>query len=209
MLDIYQTIFEEFEGGIVEKRSKFIANIFHVETEEEARAKIGQIKKKYYDAKHHVYAYRIYNEDKVLEKFSDDGEPAQTAGKPIADLIRQKDIYNVLIVVTRYFGGVLLGTGGLTRAYTQSANICLNNAILDEMVFSKIISFSTSYEELDKIKHYCDINNIIIEKIEYLENILFKIIIKDKLYSEFITNINNLLSRNVDFTMLSKKYVKK
>ncbi len=118
MLNSYQTIFEEYEGGIVEKKSKFIANIFHVENEEEAKKVITQIKKKHYDAKHHVYAYRIYNYE-ILEKFSDDGEPAQTAGKPIMDLIKQKDLYNVLIVVTRYFGGVLLGTGGLTRAYTR------------------------------------------------------------------------------------------
>lgn len=208
MLDTYATIFGEYEGGIVEKKSKFIANIFHVENEQQAKERINEIKKKHYDAKHHVYAYRIYS-DNVFEKFSDDGEPAQTAGKPIADLIKQKNIYNVLIVVTRYFGGVLLGTGGLTRAYTQAANICLNNTSVEEMIYSKIVMFKTNYDELDKVKYYCDTNNIIIEKIEYLENILFEIIVKDKEYDNFAENMNNLLSRKVEFTILSQKYVKK
>lgn len=121
MLETYKTVLEESESILIEKKSKFIANIFHVENEVEAKNIITKIRKKYYDAKHHVYAYRIYDGN-VIEKFSDDGEPAQTAGKPIIDLLKQKELYNVLIVVTRYFGGILLGTGGLTRAYTRKCN---------------------------------------------------------------------------------------
>lgn len=209
MKETYTTIFEDYEDVLVEKKSRFIANIFHVENEQEAKDKLNEIKKKHYDAKHHVYAYRIFNNGNAIEKFSDDGEPAQTAGKPIIDLLKQKDIYNTIIIVTRYFGGILLGTGGLTRAYTSSANLCLENTNKVKMVYSKVISFVAKYDELDKIKYYLQISDIEIEKIEYMDNILFEINVKETEYEKTINEIENMLSRKVDFNIVSEKYVKK
>lgn len=209
MKETYTTIFEDYEDVLVEKKSRFIANIFHVENEQEAKDKLNEIKKKHYDAKHHVYAYRLFNNGNVIEKFSDDGEPAQTAGKPIIELLKQKDIYNTIIIVTRYFGGILLGTGGLTRAYTASANLCLENTNKVQMVYSKVISFSAKYDEVDKIKYYLQVAKIEIEKTEYMDNILFEINVKETEYEKTINEIENMLSRKVDFNIVSEKYVKK
>ena len=209
MLDKYITVFSEVEGGIIEKKSRFIANLFHVEDEKEAKEKINEIKKKHYDAKHHVYAYRIYNDKNLLEKYSDDGEPAQTAGKPIMDLLKKKDIYNVLIVVTRYFGGILLGTGGLTRAYTQAANVCVENSNVSNMVYSTIIHLCISYEQLDSIKHYCNSIDAIIIDIQYSDNILLQVCVDNSQYDKVKQDINNMLAGKVDFRGVSNKYVKK
>ena len=117
----FKTINKNISGEIVEKKSKFIANIFYVETEVEAEEYIKQIKKQFYDAKHNCFAY-VIKDDKggVIKKFSDDGEPSGTAGAPMLEVLNKQKIENVLVVVTRYFGGILLGTGGLVRAYTRS-----------------------------------------------------------------------------------------
>lgn len=208
MLKTYNTIFEDCQGGIVEKKSKFIANVFHIETQEQAKEKIEEIRKKYYDAKHHVYAYRIYAGE-IFEKYSDDGEPAQTAGKPIMDLLKQKELYNVLVVVTRYFGGILLGTGGLTRAYTQASNVCLNNSVISQVEYAKLFKFSVSYDEINKIKYYCDTRGIKISKIEYLENIVLEIIVSYEKIDKFENEITDILSRKVEFLSQKEKYVKK
>ena len=120
MVDNFFTIEgeETKEKEIVEKKSRFIAQIIKITSEEEANKKILEIKKKHRDAKHNVFAYRIVN---GIEKFSDDGEPSGTAGVPILDILRGEKLENILLVVTRYFGGILLGTGGLVRAYSSAA----------------------------------------------------------------------------------------
>ena len=115
----YRVVYEGGEGEIVEKKSRFIATVRPIETEEEAVAFINEMKKKYWDARHNCSAFVIGSRQEVT-RCSDDGEPAQTAGRPMLDVLLREGITNVAVVVTRYFGGVLLGTGGLVRAY-QSA----------------------------------------------------------------------------------------
>ena len=119
-MDGFKTILEKnVTAELVEKKSKFIANIFYVESVNEAEEKIKNVKKQYYDAKHNCFAY-IISEDNVLTKrFSDDGEPSGTAGAPMLDILEKQKLYNVVVIVTRYFGGILLGTGGLVRAYSD------------------------------------------------------------------------------------------
>lgn len=123
-----KTIKEDVTAQIVEKKSKFIGDLCYVSTVEDAESKIAQIHKKYYDAKHHCYAYRIQTKEGILEKASDDGEPSGTAGAPMLQLLKKQELTNVIIVVTRYFGGILLGTGGLVRAYTEATKEALNKA---------------------------------------------------------------------------------
>lgn len=123
-----KTIKEDVTAQIVEKKSKFISDLCYVSTVEDAESKIAQIHKKYYDAKHHCYAYRIQTKEGILEKASDDGEPSGTAGAPMLQLLKKQELTNVIIVVTRYFGGILLGTGGLVRAYTEATKEALNKA---------------------------------------------------------------------------------
>ena len=116
----YKILYKEGEAEISEKKSRFIAHIAPAQTEEEAQAFIEKIKKQYWDARHNCYAY-VLGEDAGFQRFSDDGEPQGTAGKPILDIIMKSGIYNCLIIVTRYFGGTLLGTGGLIRAYQAAS----------------------------------------------------------------------------------------
>ena len=110
----------------VEKKSRFIGHIWSVETEEEARAHIEEMKKKHYDARHNCWAFRLRTGS--VERYSDDGEPQGTAGQPILGVFQREEVWNVLCVVTRYFGGILLGAGGLTRAYARSAKDALDTA---------------------------------------------------------------------------------
>ena len=122
----------ESQAEYVEKRSRFIATLLPVASEEEALARIESLRKKYYDARHNCYAYIVFSEDgqKVVERSSDDGEPSGTAGRPILDVLSGNQIRNILVVVTRYFGGTLLGTGGLVRAYTTATKEAVDNADL-------------------------------------------------------------------------------
>ena len=114
------TIKENVQTEYVEKKSKFIANLFHVENSEEAENIIKETKKKYFDARHNCIAYRVIEDDRLVEKSSDDGEPSGTAGAPILKILIGQNLSHILVVVTRYFGGILLGTGGLVRAYSRS-----------------------------------------------------------------------------------------
>ena len=111
-------IYKEGKGEIEEKKSRFIAHVYPVQSEEQAVSYINEVKKKYWDARHNCYAY-VLGEDAGFQRFSDDGEPQGTAGKPILDIIMKSGIYNCLIIVTRYFGGTLLGTGGLISLIRQ------------------------------------------------------------------------------------------
>ena len=133
MLKKYKTILEEAEEEIVEKKSRFIATVRPVKTEDEARAFIEEMKKKYWDARHNVFAYQI-GERNELQRFSDDGEPQGTAGMPVLNVLKGEDVKDTAVVVTRYFGGTLLGTGGLVRAYGKAAKEGLLSAGIVEMV---------------------------------------------------------------------------
>lgn len=169
------TIEENTTAIVEEKRSKFIADIFCVETQEEANKRIQEIKKKYHDARHHCYAYIVYEDGIKQKKFSDDGEPGGTAGSPILNVIEKNDLCNVLIVVTRYFGGILLGAGGLVRAYTEAAVNAIKSANIIEKIEGISAEVLISYQDLEKFKYYCKTNEINITEIKYLENIVCKI----------------------------------
>ena len=123
------------EAEYVEKRSRFIATLVPVTSEEEATAEIEVLRKKYYDARHNCYAYIVFSDDgkEVIERSSDDGEPSGTAGRPILDVLSGNQIRNILVVVTRYFGGTLLGTGGLVRAYTTATKDAVDKVDLTEI----------------------------------------------------------------------------
>ena len=126
-MEEFYTISNNSEAEIIEKKSKFIAHIFYVESIEEAEKYLKATRKKYHDARHNCFAYAIETIDGgIAVKYNDDGEPAGTAGSPILKILLEKGITNVLVVVTRYFGGILLGTGGLVRAYTKTTLEALN-----------------------------------------------------------------------------------
>ena len=127
-MEEYKTIQKEESVEIIEKKSRFIGQAFMVETTEQAEEILKQVKRKYYDAKHNCYAYRILEKEQILQRSSDDGEPSSTAGAPILNVLEKNKLVNVLIIVTRYFGGILLGTGGLVKAYSEAAMRCNNTS---------------------------------------------------------------------------------
>ena len=146
----WTTIKEAATASFVEKRSEFIGNISPVSTEEEAIAFVNKIKKQYADAKHNVYAYLL--RENSITRFSDDGEPHGTAGLPVLDVLRKEGVTNVAMVVTRYFGGILLGTGGLVRAYSQGAKMALDAAGKSTVEELTAFTLRVSYSDLQKVE---------------------------------------------------------
>ncbi len=148
----YHTVNSVGTGEIVEKKSRFIGDVFPVSSEEEAFAHLEEIRRKYWDARHHCWAY-IIGRNPSSERMSDDGEPAGTAGKPILEVIRGKGLTDVFVVVTRYFGGTLLGTGGLVRAYTSAAAEALAHTEIIARIHGFQLNIVTDYTGLGKIQH--------------------------------------------------------
>lgn len=172
-----KTIEQNSMSEIIEKKSKFIGQAFYVENKAEAEEIIKQTRKKYSDAKHNCYAYAILENNTVITKSNDDGEPTSTAGIPILNAIQEIGLVNVLVIVTRYFGGILLGTGGLVRAYTKSTTQAIQNAGIVEKELGYRIKFVTDYNKIEKLKYYlkqnlCNIIDVIyLEKIELIAEI--------------------------------------
>lgn len=164
----YKTIDAGGIGEVVEKKSRFISYVEPVETEAQALAFIEKIKKKHYDARHNCFAFSV-GTDMPLLRFSDDGEPQGTAGKPILEVITGADITNAVIVVTRYFGGTLLGTGGLVRAYTDSARDGLSRCriVTKKQVMEALLT--CDYTDLGKLQYLFASENIPVKDIQYAE----------------------------------------
>lgn len=176
---LLKTIEKNSSAEIIEKKSKFIANILKVESVREAEEKINLIKKKYYNAKHNCFAFSVLQENQTILRFSDDGEPQGTAGEVILNVITKNNLNNILIIVTRYFGGILLGTGGLTRAYSNVSMEALNNNNIIYETDGLEEKIEITYENSEKFKRYCDKNSIKIINIEYKENIVYIIEINE------------------------------
>ena len=151
-MDKYYIVSKGGEGEITEKKSRFIAHVLPVESEEEALLQIENIKKKYWDARHHCWAY-VLGRNPAAERMSDDGEPAGTAGKPILEVIRGRKLTDVLVIVTRYFGGTLLGTGGLVRAYTSAAIDGLEHSESITRIHGIKLLIRAEYTDLGKIQY--------------------------------------------------------
>lgn len=179
-MEKFKTILEKnTTAEIIEKKSRFIANLFYVETPQEAENKIKQIKKKYYDAKHNCFAYITLNGNEIQKKCSDDGEPSGTAGAPMLEILEKQSIYNVVVIVTRYFGGILLGTGGLVRAYSDSLKEVIKKSTLVEQEPGYEAEIKLPYADFEKFKYYCNKNNINIINSEYSDFIICKIEVND------------------------------
>ena len=179
-MEKFKTILEKnTTAEIIEKKSRFIANLFYVETPQEAEDKIKQVKKKYYDAKHTCFAYITLNGNEIQKKCSDDGEPSGTAGAPMLEILEKQSIYNVVVIVTRYFGGILLGTGGLVRAYSDSLKEAIKKSTLVEQEPGYEAEIKLPYADFEKFKYYCNKNNINIINSEYSDFIICKIEVND------------------------------
>ena len=189
----YRVVYEGGEGEIVEKKSRFIATVRPVETEEEAVAFINEMKKKYWDARHDCSAFVIGSRQEVT-RCSDDGEPAQTAGRPMLDVLLREGITNVAVVVTRYFGGVLLGTGGLVRAYQSATQAGLAASKIIEKRQGKKLIIHTDYNGLGKLQYLFGQQKTAILDTEYAADVVLTILVpveqKDFLYKEITEQTN-------------------
>lgn len=150
---------EEIENTIIIQKSEFITHLFRVETIDDVNNILDNIRKKYYDATHNCYAY-ILGDKQDIQKCSDDGEPAKTAGAPMIDVLKKNNMTNILAVVTRYFGGILLGAGGLVRAYSSSVSEALNKAKLYDTLDVTDFIITTSYSGYNTILNIKEINII-------------------------------------------------
>jgi uncharacterized YigZ family protein len=203
-MDSYTTIESYAQSEYEDRKSVFIAEAMPIKTEPEAIDFINGIKKKYPDARHHVYAYML--RDNSIMRYSDDGEPQATAGMPVLDVIRKNGCTDTVIVVTRYFGGTLLGTGGLVRAYTASAADAIRKA---NIITYEIYSF---YELIFSYSDYQKINSKLLElnfkviDTEYGENIAVAGKIKKTLEEELIKSVTELTSARAKYVKLEEKF---
>ncbi len=207
------TIKENITAEITEKKSKFIANIIKVENKQEAERAINLIKKKYHDARHNCVSYRVMENDIIIEKSSDDGEPSGTAGSPMLNILQKNNLCNVVVIVTRYFGGILLGTGGLVRAYSDATTKAIENAEKVQKILGIEMEAKIKYSEYEKFRYYCQKNQINIENTIYEEDITCRITLekngKQKLIEDFETkNINIEELKEINKKLIEKSIIK-
>lgn len=175
----YKVVYQEGNGVYEEKKSRFIARIAPASSEEEAVSFIESVRKKYYDARHHCTAF-IIGKNKELTRCSDDGEPSGTAGKPILEVLLGAEVTNVVAVVTRYFGGTLLGTGGLVRAYTQAAKEAMENAGIGIMRYKTEMTIEIDYTDVGKVQYLLGSREIDIAQSRYTDKVEFDICIPEE-----------------------------
>lgn len=192
-------------GEYEEKKSKFLAYMQYVDTEEDAIAFINSIKKKHYDARHNCSAFIIGSAGEITRS-SDDGEPSGTAGKPMLEVINGANLKNIVVVVTRYFGGVLLGTGGLVRAYSQAVKNALADAKIAEMTYSSDIEATVSYTDSNSIRYYIDSNGISVIDTIYSDVVKFCIRVPFEQTEEVIGKLTEFTQGKASIEITSKGF---
>jgi len=201
----YRVLLEGGEGEIVEKKSRFIATVRCVETEEEAIAFIEEMKKKYWDARHNCSAFVIGSRAE-LTRCSDDGEPSGTAGRPMLEVLLGEGVRNVAVVVTRYFGGVLLGTGGLVRAYTQAVKAGLENCLIGTMCHGLEVQLRTDYNGIGKVLYILGQKGISAFYSEYGADVALKIRFRSELAEELKKELVEATSGRIKWEKLGEGY---
>ncbi|MDK8086846.1 YigZ family protein [Lactobacillus paragasseri] len=201
----YLTIGKTGQHELIIKKSKFICSLARTETVEEAQEFIDQISKKYHDATHNTYAYTLGLNDNQV-KASDNGEPSGTAGIPELKALQLMKLKNVTAVVTRYFGGIKLGAGGLIRAYSNSVTEAAQNIGVVKCVMQQLIQFSIPYNRIDEINHYLEVNRISIASQEYTTNVTIQIYLDLDQIQKVEDSLINLLSGKVEFNKLDQRF---
>ena len=190
-----KTVYSGGEAEIVEKKSRFIATVRPVSSEEEAVAFINEMKKKYWDARHNCSAI-VIGDRQEMSRCSDDGEPAQTAGRPMLDVLLREEIHNVAVVVTRYFGGVLLGTGGLGRAYQKATQEGLAASTIIDKKKGRKLTIDTDYTGLGKLQYLVAQNDLTTIDTLYTEKVTLILMIPSELQEKIEKEITEATSGN-------------
>lgn len=200
-VSLYKGIVDE----LVEKKSRFIVSVIPVTSMEEAQESLEVIRKKYYDARHNCFAYVIGNNGEEI-RCSDDGEPSGTAGKPMLDVIQGSGIKNILVVVTRYFGGTLLGTGGLVRAYTQATQLGIAGSVLIEKEWGQYLDIRTDYNGIGKVQYILGEHQIHIVDSEYTDVVKVTAMVPCHKMSEIIDLITEGTHGKAELTSGNQKW---
>ena len=191
-------------GEYDEKRSRFIGQLWPVETEEEALAKIAAVKKEHYDARHNCFAYILRDSGTV--RYSDDGEPQGTAGQPMLAVLQGTGLENVCCTVTRYFGGVLLGTGGLVRAYTAAAKAAVEDAGISRMALWQSVTLCCPYKLFDRIKRLLEEQEAVTETIDYGADITVSALVREDRRESFDTALTELSAGSITAQINGEKF---
>ncbi len=194
-----------FTGELIEKKSRFIANIRKVESEAEAAAFIEEIRKRYYDARHHCSAFVIGSRGE-LTRCSDDGEPSGTAGRPMLEVLIGSEIRGIIAVVTRYFGGTLLGTGGLVRAYSGAVQEALKQCPTAWMRYGKRIQVDTDYNGIGKLLYLMGQEGLSQESCEYTDKVCLKLLVPGDKVDFFCKQVTELTAGRSKWTILEEVF---
>ena len=189
----YKVLYQAGQSEIEEKKSRFIAHTLPVSSEEEAVTFLNKIKKEYWDARHNCHAYTI-GKNNECTRCSDDGEPSGTAGRPILDVLLREEIHNCIVVVTRYFGGTLLGTGGLVRAYQAAAQAGLAASTIIEKQFGHKLHVTTDYNGIGKLQYLVAQNQIFTLDTQYTDNVTLDLMIPEEKFMNFCAEITEVTS---------------
>ena len=206
MKEAYFTIHQNGEHQIEIKKSKFICHLFRIENEEQAKEYIAKIKKEHYKANHNCSAYML-GENFEIQRSSDDGEPSGTAGVPMLEVLKKNQLQNTLAIVTRYFGGIKLGAGGLIRAYSTSVSEALKEIGIVQGKLQQILDIIIDYPQLGKLQNYLENEQIAIQEIDYLEQITVKVAIDINQCESFQNAIIDLFNNQLSIQILDQKYV--
>ncbi len=191
---------------IVEKKSRFIGYTAPVSSEGEAVAFIDRIRKQHYDARHNCFAYSIGTDAQPLERCSDDGEPQGTAGKPILEVIKGSGIKNICIVVTRYFGGTLLGTGGLVRAYTEAARAGIAASDVHTVRSLTEGKMELEYSDLGKLKYLVEQTDAEIVNTEYTDKVIMTVRVYTPVYAAFVKQVTEVSGGTIEVIKLAELF---
>ena len=205
MLEEYRTVYEGGQGEIIEKKSRFIATVRPVKTEEEALAFIEEMRKKYWNATHNCFAY-VIGERREIMRCSDDGEPVGTAGKPMLDVLLGEELYNTAVVVTRYFGGTLLGTGGLVRAYSKAVQEGLSVSRVIEKHHGVLVEIGTDYNGVGKLQYLFAQKEVPILDSQYTENVKLQILVPAKDREQIKKAVTEATSGRASITEIKELY---
>ena len=200
---VFRVPFEAAESEFVEKRSRFITHLWPVETEEEAQAHIREMKSKYYDARHNCWCYLL---GQNVQRYSDDGEPQGTAGQPMLKVFERENVTNVCCVVTRYFGGILLGAGGLTRAYSKGAKDALTVAGAATMGLWSCVMIPCSYASFERVKLEVAAHGGVIDETEYGADITLCVSIMASEVDALQTRLTELSAGTIKLQVLGEEF---
>ena len=192
------------ETEFVEKRSRFIGHVWRVEGEEEARARIEEMKKRYYDARHNCWCYLL--QEGGVVRYSDDGEPQGTAGQPMLNVFQREGVVNVVCVVTRYFGGILLGAGGLVRAYTQSAKDALDAVGISTMSLWTLWDVPCTYPLFERVKLETEGFGGVIAEADYGADIALTVLLPEERADAFLAHILDVTAGTVEGMVCGERF---